>query len=146
MKWLDPVYKKLAASELGIGHTYGIVPARETSSYFGESDANESHLIKEITIEFWCGDRTETIKTNVNWFVSSTHHHIHITGNLLAAYQKYDAQPGDVLVFWRSVEDDKIFKAELIKPGSERWDLILAKNNSFPRVGGFLKLEAPEKV
>ncbi len=141
-KWLNPVYKKLAASELGVGHTSGIVPTKETQDYFGVPQKDESHLMKEIDIDFWCGDQHENIKTKVNYFVSSTHHHIHLTGNLLPAYMRYGAQLGDILVFWKSVSDENRFKAELIKPGSERWDEIETEGD-FPKYGGFLKLSPP---
>lgn len=141
--WLDPVYKKLAASELGVGHTSGIVPTRETQSYFGSSDKEESHLLKEIDIEFWSGDSKEIIKVNVMLYVSATHKsQIHITGNLLPTYMKFGAQPGDIIVFWKSVNDENKFKAELIKTGSERWDLIDIEGD-FPKYGGYLKLPPP---
>lgn len=143
-KWLKPVYKKLAASELGVGHTSGIVPTRETQDYFGMPNKEESHLIKTLDIEFWSGDDHENIKTNVNYFVSNTHHHIHLTGNLLPTYMKYGAQLGDILVFWKSDSDENKFNAELVKPGSERWDMIDSEGD-FPKYGGFLKLSPPGK-
>ena len=141
-KWFNPVYKKLAASELGVGHTYGIVPTKETQDYFGIPQKDESHLMKEIDIDFWCGDQHETIKTNVNYFVSKTHHHIHLTGNLLPTYMKYGAQLGDIIVFWKSKSDENRFMVELIKPGSKRWDTIDAEGD-FPKYGGFLQLVHP---
>ena len=141
-EWLSPVYKTLAASELGAGHTSGIVPTRETQDYFGSSNRNESHLIKEITVEFWCGENKESIKTNVMFYVSNTHRHIHLTGNLMPIYMKFGAELGDILVFWKCEENDTLFKAELIKPGSERWDMI-ESSDDFPRKGGFLKLTPP---
>lgn len=142
-EWLDPVYKRLAASELGVGHTSGIVPTRETQDYFGTSDKNQTHLLKEIEIEFWSGDQSETIKSNVMLYVSATHRgHVHITGNLLPTYMKFGAQLGDIIVFWRSANDDTKFKAELVQPGSERWDLIDIEEG-FPRNGGYLKLWPP---
>ena len=142
-KWLDPVYKKLAASELGVGHTSGIVPTRETQEYFGISSKQETHLLKEVEIEFWSGDSKKTVKTNVNYFVSETHQHIHITGgNLFTTYMNYGAQLGDIIVFWKSESSENLFKAELIKPGSERWDMIDAEED-FPRYGGFIKLDPP---
>lgn len=140
--WNDPVYKTLAASELGVGHTSGIVPTKETQEYFGEPNEENTHTIKEIDIDFWCGENNESIKTNVMYYVSSTHKHIHLTGNLMPTYLKYGAELGDVLVFWKSKDDDTKFKAELIKPGSERWDEIEASDD-FPRRGGFLKLNPP---
>lgn len=144
-KWCDPVYKKLAASELGVGHTYGIVPTKETQDYFGVSKKEETHLLKEIEIEFWSGLNKENIKTNVMFYVSQTHKgQIHITGNLLPIYMKFGAQLGDILVFWKSAYDENLFKAELIKPGSERWDIIdIEDGEDFPKYGGFLKLYPP---
>jgi hypothetical protein len=112
------------------------------SGYFGVSDKDETHLLKEINIEFWSGDEKENIKTNVNYFVSNTHQHIHLTGNLLPTYMKYGAQPGDIVIFWKSKENENAFKAELVKPGSERWDMIDVEGD-FPKYGGFLKLSPP---
>jgi len=142
-KWFDPVYKKLAASELGAGHTSGIVPTRETQDYFGTYEKNETQLLKEIELEFWSGEESEVIKSNVMLYVSATHNsHLHITGNLLPTYMKFGAQLGDIIVFWKSKEDENKFKAELIKPGSERWDMIDVEGN-FPNYGGYLKLWPP---
>lgn len=145
-KWHEPVYKKLAASELGAGHTGGIVPTRETQDYFGISDKMESHLIKKINVEFWCGDEKQDLETNLMFYYSETHNgHIHITENLLPVYLKYGAQLGDILVFWKSKKDENKFIAELIKPGSERWDEIeLSEDENFPKAGGFLKLLPPK--
>ena len=143
-KWLDPIYKTLAASELGAGHTSGVVPTRETQDYFGVSEKNETQLLKEIDVEFWSGETHESIKTNVMFYVSDTHHgQIHITGNLMPTYLRYGAQLGDIIVFWKSVDKDTLFKVELIKPGSDRWDQIDASDD-FPRRGGFLKLNPPD--
>ena len=142
-KWLGPVYKKLAASELGAGHTSGIVPTRETQDYFGIADKNETHILKEIQIEFWYGEDMEEIKSNVMVYISNTHNgHIHITGNIFPAYMKFGAELGDIIVFWKSSTDENQFKAELIKPGSERWDLIDIEGD-FPKNGGYLKLWPP---
>ena len=142
-EWLEPVYKKLAASELGVGHTSGIVPTRETQDYFGIADKNETHLLKEIEIEFWSGEDMENIKSNVMVYVSATHKgQIHITDNLLPTYMKFGAQLGDIIVFWKSANNEQKFKAELIKPGSERWDLIEIEGD-FPKYGGYLKLSPP---
>lgn len=141
-QWHEPIYKTLAASELGAGHTSGIVPTKDTQSYFGEPEKEESYILKEIDIELWSGSEVENIKTNVMYYVSSTHKHIHLTGNLMPAYLKMGAELGDILVFWKSTEDDTKFKAELIKPSSERWDEIEA-GDDFPRRGGFIKLLPP---
>jgi len=140
--WEEPVYKTLAASELGVGHTSGIVPTRDTQEYFGRPKEENTHTIKEIAIEFFGGEDVENIKTNVMYYVSSTHKHIHLTGNLMPTYLKYGAEPGDILVFWRNKTDDTRFKTELIKPGSERWDKIEASDD-FPQKGGYLKLNPP---
>jgi hypothetical protein len=141
--WYKPVYKKLAVSELGTGgHTSGIVPATETQEYFGTPRQDESHLINVINIEFWFGNKSKDIKTNVNYFSSSTHHHIHLTGNLLPTYKTFGAEIGDIVVFWKSEEDPLFFKAELIKKDSERWDEI--DNGKFlPKAGGSLELTPP---
>lgn len=142
-EWLDPIYKTLAASELGAGHTSGIVPTRETQNYFGASEKNETYLLKEINVEFWSGEDNESIKTNVMFYVSGTHRgQIHITGNLMPMYMKFGAQLGDIIVFWKSANNENLFKVELIKPGSDRWDQIEGSDD-FPRRGGFLKLIPP---
>ncbi len=142
-QWLEPIYKKLAASELGAGHTSGIVPTRETQNYFGSSDQEKTHLLKEINLEFWSGENVEMLKTNVMFYVSNTHiGQIHITGNLMPVYMKAGAQLGDILVFWKSANDECLFKVELIKPGSDRWDEI-ESTEDFPKRGGFLKLKPP---
>ena len=56
---------------------------------------------------------------------------------------KYGAQLGDIIVFWKSATNENFFKAELIKPGSERWDMINVEED-FPRYGGFIKLDPPD--
>jgi len=116
--WYDPVYKRLAASELGAGHTSGIVPTTDTQPYFGIPRTNEKHLIHRIIIEFWHADQSKIITTNVNYFKTDTHNHIHLTGNLMPAYKSVGAAIGDFLIFWKSKSDEKLFKAELIKHGS----------------------------
>lgn len=141
--WNKPVYKKLAVSELGTGgHTSGIVPSTETQEYFGTPKQDESHLINIINIEFWFGNKSKDIKTNVNYFSSSTHHHIHLTGNLLPTYKAFGAEVGDIVVFWKSADDPLFFKAELIKSDSERWKDINDGNFS-PKAGGFINLNPP---
>ena len=35
-EWIGPIYKRLSKSELGAGHTSGIVPTSETSAFFGD--------------------------------------------------------------------------------------------------------------
>lgn len=141
-KWLNPVYKRLAASELGAGHTAGIVPTKEVEAYFGNPLKKESHKIKTIAIEFWFGNKSKIIKTNVNYFLSDTHDHVHLTGNLAPAYSAFGAEVGDIVVFWKSVDDDTNFKAELIKQNSERWHQIKSKEK-FPSAGGLLLLNPP---
>lgn len=142
-QWVKPIYKRLAASELGAGHTSGIVPTVDTQPYFGTPQKTESHLIKKIFIEFWIGRTSKIITTNVNYFKSDTHDHIHLTGNLLPAYKAGGASVGDVLVFWKSVEDENSFKAELIKSGSVRWAMI--RELGFPVAGGSIELLPPGK-
>jgi 5-methylcytosine-specific restriction enzyme A len=142
-QWEKPVYKRLSASELGAGHTSGIVPVVETQPYFGTPQKVESHLIKKIFIEFWADNKSKIITTNVNYFKSGTHDHIHLTGNLLPAYKAGGATVGDILVFWRSSEEENTFTAELIKPGSSRWTEI--KEKDFPSAGGFIELSPPGK-
>lgn len=142
-QWKKPVYKQLAASELGAGHTSGIVPTVDTQPYFGTPQSAESHLIKRIFIEFWVGRKSKIITTNVNYFKSDTHDHIHLTGNLLPAYKAGGAVVGDVLVFWKSIEDESSFKAELIKHGSARWAMITEPG--FPATGGYIELPPPGK-
>ena len=80
----NSVYKILAESELSAGHTSGIVPGVEIESYFGVPYKEESHLIKRIKIEFWHENKNTTIETNVNYFHSKTHNHIHLTGKIIA--------------------------------------------------------------
>lgn len=142
-KWEKPVYKCLAASELGVGHTSGVVPTVNTQPYFGTPQRTESHLLRKIFIEFWIGKRSKIITTNVNYFKSGTHDHIHLTGNLLPAYKAGGASVGDVLVFWKSNADENYFKAELIKPKSVRWMMITEPG--FPEVGGSITLSPPGK-
>ncbi|MBI2572226.1 HNH endonuclease [Candidatus Woesearchaeota archaeon] len=142
-QWEKPVYKRLAASELGAGHTSGIVPTVETQPYFGTPQKAESHLIKKIFIEFWIGKKSKIITTNVNYFKSDTHDHIHLTGNLLPTYKAGGASVGDILVFWKSIEDENSFKAELIKLGSARWKMI--EGQGLPSAGGFIELSPPGK-
>jgi hypothetical protein len=57
---------------------------------------------------------------------------------------KFGAQPGDIIVFWKSSTSETHYKAELVKPGSERWDLIDIEGD-FPKYGGYLKLTPPLK-
>jgi len=141
--WNMPVYKTLAESELGAaGHTSGIVPAKETQRYFGKPLKKESHKISTVFIDFWYGNKHRTIKTNVNYFHTKTHDHIHLTGNLMPEYKKYGARKGDIVVFWKSEEDDTQFIAELIKPGTARWDEIKYKGK-FPKGDGPIELMPP---
>ena len=135
MKWIGPVYKKLAGSELGAGHTSGIVPVKSTETFFGAPIQEGSHQIKTIVIEFWYGLQSNIIKTHVMYFVSKTHRHIHLTGNLYPAYKRFDAKAGDVLLFWRSADDPEFYRAELIKQGTARW---AALQNNFTKEGGIL--------
>lgn len=139
--WEKPVYKRLAASELGAGHTSGIVPVSETQPYFGRPKTSESHLIKKIFIEFWSGDKSKIITTNVNYFKSGTHDHIHLTGNLLPAYKSAGAKVGDILIFWKSKTDENSFKAELVKQDTPRGKTIDSKFFSLP--GGYMELPTP---
>lgn len=141
-EWNKPIYKKLASSELGAGHTSGIVPAKETESYFGVPKQESSHLITKIFIDFWAGDKSKIITVNVTFFKSSTHRHIHLTGNLLPVYKGAGAEVGDVVVFWKSQVDPNTFKAELIKQGSERWNEA-GGDKSFSKAGGFIDLVPP---
>ena len=141
-KWYKPIYKTLAESELGAGHTSGIVPAKETQSYFGKPIKKESHRIQTIFIDFWHEKKHNTIKTNVNYYYSKTHDHIHLTGNLMPEYEKYGAQKGNIVVFWKSADDESQFIAELIEPGSARWDEIRYKGK-FPKGGGPIELTPP---
>lgn len=141
-EWNNPIYKTLAGMELGAGHTSGIVPVKTTQNYFGKPNVNRTHRIKTIVIEFWFDKITETIKTNVNYFHSDTHEHIHLTGNIMPTYTKYGASVGDIIVFWKSKLDENNFKAELIKKNSNRWNEIFPKiNSSIP--GGFISLIPP---
>ena len=140
-QWEKPVYKRLAESELGAGHTSGIVPTVDTQPYFGVPKKAESYPIKKIFIEFWVGRSSKIITTNVNYFKTDTHNHIHLTGNLFPAYKDGGASVGDILVFWRSVEDENSFKAELIKPDSARWTAITGIG--CPATGGFIELLPP---
>jgi 5-methylcytosine-specific restriction protein A len=139
--WEKPVYKRLAASELGAGHTSGIVPTTDTQSYFGEKQKAESHLIKKIFIDFWYENKSKIITTNVNYFKSGTHDHIHLTGNLLPAYKSAGAEVGDLLIFWKSKTDENSFKAELVKPDSVRGKMLDKK--FFNVAGGFLNILPP---
>ena len=141
--WLGPVYKKIADSELGAGHTSGIVPAQKTQSFFGVPLSDTSHLIKTIVIEFWCDKRIQIIKTHVNYFKSDTHKHIHLTGNIMPAYKKEGASKGDVLLFWKSKEDQTMFKVELVKQNTPRWNEI---KDNFKHVGGKLSFNPPGMV
>ena len=142
--WLNPIYKRLAESELGTNsHTSGIVPTKETESYFGVSATEMTGRIQTINIEFWYKDNSKIIKTHVNFHKSKTHNHPHLTGNLLPTYKSFGAKKGDILVFWALKEDPTYFKAELIKPGESRWEEITKSNNNFPKPGGFLKLPPP---
>lgn len=141
MVWIGAVYKRIAESELGAGHTSGIVPVKETQEFFGTPIKRESHLIKTIVIEFWCGDKSKIIKTHVNYFVSETHKHIHLTGNILPTYKQFGAKAGDVLLFWRSEEDSNLYRADLIKQGTKTWDNL---KGNFAGAGGKLTLQIPE--
>ena len=141
MAWIGPVYKKIAESELGAGHTSGIVPVKETQAFFGAPIKQGSHLIKTIVIEFWCGDKSKIIKTHVNYFVSETHKHIHLTGNILPTYKQFGAKAGDILLFWRSEEDPNLYRADLIKQGTPAWDEL---KGNFVEPGGILNLQIPE--
>ena len=120
------------------GHTSGIVPAKETSSFFGEPLLyKKSHFIKKMIIEFSCGDEQVIIKSNVMYFYSKTHKHIHITGGgLMPTYKKYGAKAGDVLLFWRSASDYTLYKVILIKQESDEWEKI---KNLIRAKGGFIK-------
>jgi hypothetical protein len=142
--WHRPVYKTLAESELGAkaGHTSGIVPTKETQPYFGKPLRKESHRIRIIFIDFWYGKKHRTITTNVMYYHSKTHDHIHMTGNIMPEYKTYGAQKGNIVVFWKSMDDDSQFIAELIEPGSTRWSEIKHKGK-FPKGGGEIELPPP---
>lgn len=142
-EWLKPIYKRLAKSELGTaGHTSGIVPTKKTASYFGEKKDTKSHLVQTVKLEFWYLNYSTTIKTNVNYFKSKSHDHIHLTGNLLPMYKKFNAKPNDLVLFWRSKADSSYFKAELIKQGDARWH-DLKKQNNLKEVGNFVEFTPP---
>lgn len=139
--WIGPVYKKLADSELGeVSHTSGIVPTKNTEKFFGEPLVQKSHKIKTIVIELWSGVNSEIIKTNVNYFFSKTHRHIHLTGNLMPSYKKMGAKEGDIMLFWKSLDDPNMFKAELIKQNTARWGVL---NHYFKSKGGQFFLAPP---
>jgi 5-methylcytosine-specific restriction protein A len=142
----NAIFKKLASSELGRGHTSGIVPAKETERYFGTPRSRTSHTIKKIVVEFWHGGKNSTIETNVNYFHSATHKHIHITGGrLMSLYRQIGGVVGDAVVFWKMPDDDNHFKAELIKRNSTRWAEIDAFNRNFARdKGGHIFLSPPD--
>jgi len=141
-EWLDPIYKKLALSELGTaGHTSGIVPVKNTQLYFGLPRQDSSHLMRKIFVEFWGNNKSKIIVVNVNYFKSETHDHIHLTGNLFPAYRDSGAEVGDVLVFWKSIIDSSSYKAELIKQGSKRWNM--AGKSAFQKTGGTVHLSPP---
>lgn len=138
MTWLQPVYKKLAASEVGAGHTSGIVPTKKTQEYFGVP-AKDSSI--KLFLEFWHDGVSKLLAVNVNYFNSDTHDHIHLTGNLFPAYKRAGAEVGDVLVFWKSSVDPLSFQAELIKQNSPRWNE--AGEGAFVTPGGFVDLPPP---
>ncbi len=138
--WAEPVYKRLAGSELGAGHTGGIVPIKETEGYFGKLSENET---KTALIEFWFEEKSKTFKTHIIYYYSPpTHDHYHITGNIFPAYKNFGAKKGDLIVFWRNLADESRFKAELIKESSDRWNQIKSKGK-FPSAGGLIKLLPP---
>ncbi|MDP3993441.1 MAG: HNH endonuclease [bacterium] len=145
-KWLAPVYKRLAKSELGkASHTSGIVPTRITTRYFGIPRLKKTHTINRISIEFWYENKSTFITTNVNYHEAETHQkQIHLSGNLFPTYKKFGAEQGDIVVFWRSADGDKLFKAELIKQNSSRWKQIKSRRH-FPGSGGFIILDPPGK-
>lgn len=139
--WIGPVYKRLAGSELGeMSHTSGIVPTKSTENFFGEPLVQKSHKIKTIVIELSSGETSEIIKTNVNYFFSKTHRHIHLTGSLMPSYKKMGAKEGDILLFWKSLDDPNMFKAELIKQNTARWGVL---NHYFKSKGGQFFLAPP---
>jgi hypothetical protein len=140
-EWDPPIYKRLAASELGAGHTSGIVPTTDTQGYFGVPKSSESHLISKIVIEFWSGNKSKIITTNVNYFKSDTHDHIHLTGNLLPTYKDFGAEVGDIIVLWKSKNDETYFKGELIKKNTPRW--LAIGSGWVPDAGGSLSLLPP---
>jgi 5-methylcytosine-specific restriction protein A len=141
MNWLKPVYKKIAPSEIGAGHTSGIVPTKNTQDYFGVPSQDTTQLISKIFLELWDNDRSKIIAVNVNYFKSTTHNHIHLTGNLLPAYKSAGAEVGDVLVFWKSSLDPLSFQVELIKKNSKRWNE--AGEFAFDAPGGDVNLNPP---
>ncbi len=143
--WHNPVFKKLAASELGGsgGHTSGIVPIKSTQNYFGTPKKPETHKIHQIVIEFWHGDASKTITTNVNYHLTKTHDHPHITGNILPAYKEAGAKVGDIVVFWKSRSNENDFKAELIPKNSARWIEAEKNGSSLSSKGGTLQLSPP---
>lgn len=138
MEWLQPIYKRLAASELGKGHTSGIVPSKNTAGYFGTPLKEETHLIQEILVDFSHEEKSEVFLVNVTFFKSETHEHVHLTGNLFKAYKRAGAVEGDILVFWKSKHDPALFKAELIKQGTKRWED--AGLSSLKGAGGLLDI------
>ncbi|MCL4363220.1 hypothetical protein M1439_02100 [Candidatus Marsarchaeota archaeon] len=142
----NAVFKKLASSELGSGHTSGIVPAKDTESYFGTARSKTSHTIKKIVVEFWHGGKNNTIETNVNYFHSRTHDHFHITGGrLMTTYRSIGGVVGDAVIFWKSPDSENHYEAELVKKHSPRWAEIEGSNRNFSRkVGGYIKLSPPD--
>jgi 5-methylcytosine-specific restriction protein A len=135
--WSKPVYKKLAASELGeAGHTSGIVPTKETKDYFSTSTE-----ATQIFVDFWSDDHSSIFKVNVNYHDTATHRdQIHLTGNLLPAYRRLGAEKGDVMIFWRSDDDPRSFKAELVRRGSARWEEA-GGDQAFAKAGGQIELQ-----
>lgn len=140
-QWERPVYKKLAASELGRGHTSGIVPAKETHAYFEVPRSKDA--AKTFYVEFWADGASIHLVTTGHYFIYSTHDHPHITGNILPAYKAAGAQIGDYIVFWKSKNNSSRFKAELIKAGSARYLEAVSNGSNLSKPGGFLNLSPP---
>jgi len=135
-EWENPIYKKIAKSELGSGHTSGIVPVKITQKYFGKPLKEKKHDLPSIVIEFHYKDISKIIKTKVHYFISKTHDHIHLTGNLMPSYKNAGAKEGDFLIFWKSKTTPYLFKAELITKDMSEWENLERDNK---KIGGFLK-------
>jgi hypothetical protein len=111
------------------------VPVRATHSFFGVPAGGGTQRVGTITMEFLANGKSSIIKTNINYHDTATHNHPHITGGIQPAYMNAGAKVGDVLLLWKSKDDDNIWKAELVKQGTKRYNQICSK---IPNQGGYI--------
>lgn len=147
MIWEGPVAKKLTETELAMNgsHSAGIRPVSDTEEFFGSPYKKDTHHIKTIVMDIYSEESQSTILTYVGWKGTSNHEYIRVTGNISPALKDLDAEPNDILLFWRSSENNNRYKAKLVSKESEDWEDI-KESEVFGRAGGWFKKEMPSHM